>query len=836
MLYATNRFPGDGMTTQYEISFVGGYLDRAHVKAYVEGADLVQTPVTLSPGNFLGQHTIGGLAPVPVGSTIVIYRDTPKAPLVDFVNGSRFTEANLDTATRQGSFIAAEGADAVSPAGLAGVIQQVADFSVAAGMARDQAVTARDEAASFGHDASLSASAAGVFGHDASLSAASAATSAASALSSKNDSADAASSASSSATAALGYRNTASTSAASAAGSATTASNAQAAVALSASNAAASAAAAASTAQQVADNTASALDSKNAAAASALSAATSATQSANSATAAGTAKTAAETARDSAISSATNAGTSASTATTQAGIATTKASEAAASAVTAGQSQTAAAASAALAAIYAPVDVRALGAVGDGVADDTAAFNSAPSGIVYIPSGTYRLAGWVPKSNTTYRLSSGATLTQANNGASIVALANGAQNITFRGGTFLGLATSSAGAISIFDTQAETFRNDLLIDACTFDTFGGMALVLGGAKGWKVRHCIFRRTAQLNIHSGTGSYPAIWCSDGEALGSFARSSDGLIDGCTFEDMYWSGVYALGLRLSIRNSQFRSTRESAIYISHFAERISVTGCNIDGTIMQNISAAGVEVGGEHVDVSGNRITNCGAYGVSIQDARFFNVTGNLLTFNQTGIVIISSSTTHPPAYGVVKANTVTNSTQRGLWLYTVAGVGGPFGPGDYSGNSVTGSGGRNFDISTGTDLPNDALVSYNTPLDSGPQAVNVNVIGLSVGTGRLLASFDFRPRQLSCIGGNPGPFARLSWAICEVLPGGGFAQACQGVGDTGVVLDEALVVIDSIFKASVTAVTWNTTTAKWDVFGQVHVNAGVSVFMTITATP
>lgn len=115
-LYATNRFAGDGVTTSYEFNFVGGYLDRAHVKAYVEGADLVRTPVTLSPGNFIGPYTIGGLAPVPVGSTLVIYRDTPKAPLVNFVNGSRFTEYNLDTATRQGSFIAVEGADAAEAA------------------------------------------------------------------------------------------------------------------------------------------------------------------------------------------------------------------------------------------------------------------------------------------------------------------------------------------------------------------------------------------------------------------------------------------------------------------------------------------------------------------------------------------------------------------------------------------------------------------------------------------------------------------------------------------------------------------------------------------------
>ena len=161
MLYATNRFPGDGMTTQYEISFVGGYLDRTHVKAYVEGADLVQTPVTLSPGNFLGQYTIGGLATVPVGSTLVIYRDTPKAPIVDFVNGSRFTESNLDTATRQGAFIAAEGADAVSPTGLAGVINQLESFSSAAGVARDQAVLSASQAAINAESATVSANDAG---------------------------------------------------------------------------------------------------------------------------------------------------------------------------------------------------------------------------------------------------------------------------------------------------------------------------------------------------------------------------------------------------------------------------------------------------------------------------------------------------------------------------------------------------------------------------------------------------------------------------------------------------------------------------------------------------
>lgn len=762
-LYATNRFAGDGTTTQYEINFVGQYIDRSHVKAYrVDNATQVRTPVVIAPGQWLNATTITGFAPTPVGQTLVIYRDTPKPPMVDFVNGSRLTEYNLDLVARQGLFVAMEALDSNDPEA---IDELLAAIEVVVGLVNQATADVADATAA--------------------------------ALAAAGSAADA-----------LGYRN---------------------------------AAQAAQTAAETA---------RNAAQASAGNAATSATNAANLASAAASSAAAAETSKS-------NAAASAATATTQAGLAggysvsaNNSANNAAMSATTAlnaktaaenaatsaGQSQTAAAASAALAASYALVDVRALGAVGDGVADDTAAFNSAPSGVMHIPAGTYRLAGWVPKSNTTYLLSSGATLTQANNGASIVALANGAKNITFMGGTFRGLATSSAGAISIFDTQGAAYRNDLRVDSCTFDNFGGSALVLGGAKGWSVSGCIFRKTAQLNIPSGGTSYPAIWCSDSQAPSSYDQSSDGLIEGCVFEDMYWSGVYALGLRISIRNSQFRNTRESAIFISHFAERISVTGCSIDGTTMHNISASGVEVGGDHVVVSGNRITNCGASGVSIQDARFFNVTSNLLASNQTGIAIISSSASRPPSYGVVKANMVTNSTKHGIWLFTIAGVGGPFGPGDYSGNSVTGSGEYNFYISPPAVVPNDVLISYNTPLDSGPQAVNVNVVGLSVGTGRLIASFNFRPRQLSCIGGNPGPAARFSVGTCEVLPGGGVAQACQGFGDTGQTIEAALVSIASVFKASVTDVNWNPTTAKWDVFGQVHVNAGVSVFLTITATP
>lgn len=115
-LYATYRVPGDGVTTQFEFSFSGGYMDKAHVKAYIEDAvTLARDPVEVLPSMFVGDFTIDLGVAAPVGSNMVIYRDTPKSgPLVDFVTGSRLTEANLDKVAQQSVFIGAEISDATN--------------------------------------------------------------------------------------------------------------------------------------------------------------------------------------------------------------------------------------------------------------------------------------------------------------------------------------------------------------------------------------------------------------------------------------------------------------------------------------------------------------------------------------------------------------------------------------------------------------------------------------------------------------------------------------------------------------------------------------------------
>ena len=167
-LYATNRFAGDGVTTSYEFNFVGKYIARNHVKVYQEdNKTLARTPIAITDSNFLNDTTLRNLPVTPVGKTLVIYRDTTKAPMVDFVNGSRLTEINLDAAARQGAFLAVEAADALSPDGLAGVINKLEGFSSSAVWARDQAALSAGQASAYAAAAAGSANAAALAANDA---------------------------------------------------------------------------------------------------------------------------------------------------------------------------------------------------------------------------------------------------------------------------------------------------------------------------------------------------------------------------------------------------------------------------------------------------------------------------------------------------------------------------------------------------------------------------------------------------------------------------------------------------------------------------------------------
>ena len=340
---ATNRFPGDGSTTTYEINFVGKYLSREDVYAYREDNETrARYPVSISPGQFINDTTLGGFAPTPPNQTLVIYRSTRKQPLVDFVNGARLSEFNLDLATRQGLFIAMEAIDAASPDTVNALLEAVAVVQGLVGDAQSAAVTAL-QAVVDAQTAANTAIAAGADALDAQLAAEAANTAAQAVLVSTLTARDAAygsaQAAANSASSASGSASAASTSAGTAAGHATAASNS---------------ASSANSSRILAENAAQAASSsQSAASGSATAASASATAAAGSASSASGSATSASQAASNAASSASAASTSASTASTKASEASSSASSAASSATSASTSATNAANSTSAALVYA---------------------------------------------------------------------------------------------------------------------------------------------------------------------------------------------------------------------------------------------------------------------------------------------------------------------------------------------------------------------------------------------------------------------------------------------------------------------------------------------------
>ena len=111
-LLSRTLFSTDGVTTVWDFSFSGGYIDPSHVRAYTEEASGARTDQVLT---LTGPYQATITPALATDLTLVIYRDTPKDyPLVDFIDESGFSEIALDTNAKQAVFIAAETVDVVN--------------------------------------------------------------------------------------------------------------------------------------------------------------------------------------------------------------------------------------------------------------------------------------------------------------------------------------------------------------------------------------------------------------------------------------------------------------------------------------------------------------------------------------------------------------------------------------------------------------------------------------------------------------------------------------------------------------------------------------------------
>lgn len=107
--YATFTQEVNGVQTDFEVSFIGGYINPAHVKAFSVLVDPVtglttdrQVHATEIIASDVDSSTVRVAPAIESGRTLVIYRDTTKtAMLVNYTDGTVLTKANLDLANRQ---------------------------------------------------------------------------------------------------------------------------------------------------------------------------------------------------------------------------------------------------------------------------------------------------------------------------------------------------------------------------------------------------------------------------------------------------------------------------------------------------------------------------------------------------------------------------------------------------------------------------------------------------------------------------------------------------------------------------------------------------------------
>lgn len=350
---------GDGVTTQWAVSFTGGYIEEAHVTCQVNGevdgsGDPIYRALTfISPGVI----DVGGGA-AGVGEEVLFRRITPISEAVnDYSGDAQFSSDNMDLSFQQILFGTQEATDSLEDQ--RAIEELLADTVVL----RDDAEIARDNAQASETAAAASASAASASETAAASSASSAASSASTATTQASASAASAAAAATSETNAATSETNAAASAVAAATSETNASASETAAAASQGAAATSASAAATSASGASTSETNAASSATAAASSASSASTSATAAAGSATAASTSETNAGTSETNAAASEAAASTSASNASTSETNAASSASAASTSASNAATSESNAATSEAnAAASYDAFDDRYLGA------------------------------------------------------------------------------------------------------------------------------------------------------------------------------------------------------------------------------------------------------------------------------------------------------------------------------------------------------------------------------------------------------------------------------------------------------------------------------------------
>jgi hypothetical protein len=282
------------------------------------------------------------------------------------------------------------------------------------------------------------------------------------------------------------------------------------------------------------------------------------------------------------------------------------------------------------------ISVKDFGATGDGITNDTTAMQNALTAAagksLYIPAGTYVCNQLVVSSGTSvYGDSASTTIIQATSslGSSTPLFRNlnqigtpnvysdsgiSIKNIGFNGNN---LGSRSTGLVDFGKVQ------DLTIDNCQIYNIQYIGISLSGCLYANVLNCVFKTCGNQTVTAEGGA--ALWIGNAGVDGT--PSFDVKVTNNSFNNNNWSAIYATANRILIANNYLDTNKESGIFMTG---SVCVIANNwISNQTRKNISASGIEIGGDQITISGNFIGNTEDSNISLTDVNFVTITGNSL---------------------------------------------------------------------------------------------------------------------------------------------------------------------------------------------------------------
>jgi hypothetical protein len=275
------------------------------------------------------------------------------------------------------------------------------------------------------------------------------------------------------------------------------------------------------------------------------------------------------------------------------------------------------------------ISVASYGALGDGT-DQTAkiqaALNGASGKTLYFPAGTYivsstltippntRLLGDNVLQNTVIKASSslpaGSALFQsAGNNTyiqKIIIDGNNNQNRT-------------VALLSFYNV-----RYVYLIQSIVQNT-SHMGMAAGGCLDVRVWGCKFENCGRPTYSSAIGSTPAFWTDTTNSI----VSKDVYLEKNLFLNNNWSAAYLMPTGGYFKDNLLVNNGESGVFSNQNARFVVYQNNYIYGQTRKNISASGLEIGGDNHSIINNVIHGCGNDGISLSDVAY-----SLVEYNST----------------------------------------------------------------------------------------------------------------------------------------------------------------------------------------------------------